>query len=84
MRIVLIGQAAFAAAVLKKLLENGEDVIAVYAPADKSGDVVEEATNTGVSANQNEGFSEYRQFYQTENRPCRNGICDTNCTVGDT
>ncbi|MAG14687.1 MAG: methionyl-tRNA formyltransferase [Dehalococcoidales bacterium] len=47
MRIVLLGQAAFAAAVLKKLLENnGEDVIAVYTPTDKSGDVVEEAANT--------------------------------------
>ena len=46
MRIVLLGQAAFAATVFKKLLENGKDVIAVYTPADKSGDVVEEVANT--------------------------------------
>lgn len=46
MRIVLLGQAAFAATVFKKLLENGKDVIAVYTPADTNGDVVEEAANT--------------------------------------
>jgi methionyl-tRNA formyltransferase len=37
MRIVLIGQAAFAAKVLESLLENNENVVAVYAPPDRPG-----------------------------------------------
>jgi len=37
MRIILIGQAAFAAKVLESLLERGENVVAVYAPPDRSG-----------------------------------------------
>jgi len=37
MRIVLIGQAAFGEAVLKKLLERGEEVVGVYTPPDAPG-----------------------------------------------
>ena len=37
MRMVLIGQAAFGAAVLEALLEQNENIIAVYAPAEKPG-----------------------------------------------
>jgi methionyl-tRNA formyltransferase len=37
MRILLIGQAAFAEKVLESLLERGEDIVAVYAPPDRSG-----------------------------------------------
>ena len=37
MRIVLIGQAAFAAKVLESLLENSENVVAVYVPPDRPG-----------------------------------------------
>ena len=37
MRILLIGQAAFAAKVLESMLERGEDVVAVYAPPDRPG-----------------------------------------------
>lgn len=37
MRILLIGQAAFAEKVLESLLERGENVVAVYAPPDKPG-----------------------------------------------
>src|SRR3990172_10422776 len=37
MRIVLIGQAAFGEAALKKLLERGEEVVAVYTPPDAPG-----------------------------------------------
>jgi len=37
MRIVLMGQAAFGVRSLEALLENGENVVAVYAPADKGG-----------------------------------------------
>ncbi|MBI2957927.1 MAG: methionyl-tRNA formyltransferase, partial [Chloroflexi bacterium] len=37
MRIVLIGQAAFGAEVLKRLLEKGEEVVAVYVPPDVPG-----------------------------------------------
>ena len=42
MRIALMGQQAFAVAVLKKLKESGENVIAAYTPPDKSGDPVKE------------------------------------------
>lgn len=37
MRIVLIGQAAFGAKVFETLLENGERIIAAYAPPDQPG-----------------------------------------------
>ncbi|MFO7555994.1 MAG: methionyl-tRNA formyltransferase [Desulfobacterales bacterium] len=37
MRIVLIGQAAFGAKVLERLLERNENVVAVYAPPDRPG-----------------------------------------------
>jgi methionyl-tRNA formyltransferase len=37
MRILLIGQAAFAAKVLESMLERGEDVVAVYVPPDRPG-----------------------------------------------
>jgi len=37
MRIVLVGQAAFGEAVLQKLVENGEEVIAVFCPPDPPG-----------------------------------------------
>ena len=37
MRIVLIGQAAFGVKTLEALLEKGENVVAVYAPADRPG-----------------------------------------------
>ena len=37
MRIVCIGQAAFGEAVLRKLTETGEEVVAVYAPPDTAG-----------------------------------------------
>ena len=37
MRILLIGQAAFAVKVLESLLERGENVMAVYAPPDRPG-----------------------------------------------
>lgn len=37
MRILLIGQAAFAVKVLESLLERSENVVAVYAPPDRSG-----------------------------------------------
>lgn len=37
MRIALMGQAAFGASSLEALLKEGEDVVAVYAPPDRSG-----------------------------------------------
>lgn len=37
MRIIVIGQQAFGKAVLEALLERGDEVVAVYAPADKPG-----------------------------------------------
>jgi methionyl-tRNA formyltransferase len=41
MRIVLIGQAAFAQKVLEALLNRGEQVAAVYAPPDKPGSKID-------------------------------------------
>ncbi len=43
MRIVLIGQAAFGAAVLERLLTKDENVIAVFCPSGKGGDRLREA-----------------------------------------
>ncbi len=37
MRIILIGQAAFGATVLERLLERNENIAAVYAPPDREG-----------------------------------------------
>ena len=37
MRIILIGQAAFAAKELESLLERGENIVAVYVPPDRPG-----------------------------------------------
>lgn len=37
MRIILIGQAQFGAKVLDTLLENGEEIVAVYVPPDRPG-----------------------------------------------
>ena len=37
MRIICIGQAAFGEAVLQKLTERGEEVVAVYTPPDSAG-----------------------------------------------
>ncbi|UCG11967.1 MAG: methionyl-tRNA formyltransferase [Deltaproteobacteria bacterium] len=37
MRIVLIGQAAFGEKVIERLLERGEDIVAVYTPPDRPG-----------------------------------------------
>jgi methionyl-tRNA formyltransferase len=37
MRIILIGQAAFGATVLEKLLDRNENIAAVYAPSDRPG-----------------------------------------------
>lgn len=50
MRIALMGQQAFAVAVLKKLIEGGGSVVAVYTPPDKSGDPVKDAAaELGIS-----------------------------------
>lgn len=52
MRIVLIGQAAFGAKVFETLLENGEDILAVYTPPDGPGGRIdplkEAAANKGL------------------------------------
>ena len=37
MRIICIGQAAFGDAVLQKLTERGEEIVAVYTPPDSAG-----------------------------------------------
>ena len=49
MRILLIGQAAFAAKVLESLLERGENVVAVYAPPDRPGARTDPLKETAAS-----------------------------------
>ena len=49
MRIILIGQAAFAAKVLESLLEKGENVVAVYAPPDRPGGRTDPLKDMAVS-----------------------------------
>ena len=49
MRILLIGQAAFAAKVLESLFERGENVVAVYAPPDRPGGRTDPLKDAAVS-----------------------------------
>jgi len=49
MRILLIGQAAFAAKVLESLLERNENVIGVYAPPDRTGGRTDPLKDAAVS-----------------------------------
>src|SRR5215210_3944583 len=60
MRIVVNGQQAFGAEVLKALLEHGEDVVAVYCAPDKEGrppdPLAEAARETGIEVRQPESF----------------------------
>ncbi|MFC2066868.1 methionyl-tRNA formyltransferase [Chloroflexota bacterium] len=45
MRIILMGEQAFAAAVLEKLVEAGEQVVAAYTPPDRRGEPVRQAAS---------------------------------------
>ena len=60
MRIVVNGQQAFGADVLKALLERGEDVVAVYCAPDKEGrppdPLAEAAREAGLALRQPESF----------------------------
>jgi methionyl-tRNA formyltransferase len=49
MRIVLIGQAAFGAKALQALLDRGENIVAVYAPPDRTGGKPDPLKEEGVS-----------------------------------
>jgi methionyl-tRNA formyltransferase len=49
MRILLIGQAAFGANVLEKLMERNENVVAVYAPPDRPGGRLDPLKDAAVS-----------------------------------
>jgi len=49
MRILLIGQAAFGANVLEKLMERNENVVAVYAPPDRPGGRTDPLKDAAVS-----------------------------------
>jgi len=49
MRILLIGQAAFAAKVLESLLERNENIIGVYAPPDRPGGRTDPLKDAAVS-----------------------------------
>src|SRR4051812_12218977 len=60
MRIVVNGQQAFGAAVLERLLERGEDVVAVYCAPDKEGrppdPLAEAARKAGIEVRQPDSF----------------------------
>jgi methionyl-tRNA formyltransferase len=60
MRIVVNGQQAFGAEVLKALLERGEDVVAVYCAPDKEGrppdPLAEAAREAGIEVRQPDSF----------------------------
>ena len=68
MKIVLIGQAAFGAKALEALLENGETVVAAYAPPDRGGKadpLKEAALKRGVAVYQPKTYRDdevYREF----------------------
>jgi methionyl-tRNA formyltransferase len=68
MRIVLIGQAAFGAKALEALLENGETVVAAYAPPDSGGKadpLKEAALKRGIPVYQPKSYRHeevYREF----------------------
>lgn len=51
MRIVLIGQAAFGAKALERLLERNENVVAVYAPQDRPGGRTDPLKDAAISKN---------------------------------
>ena len=60
MRIILIGQAAFAEKTLDKLMGKGEEVLAVYCPPDppngKFDPVKQKAINLGIPVRQHKSF----------------------------
>ena len=60
MRIILIGQAAFAEKTLEKLLDKGEEFLAVYCPPDISGGkpdpVKQKALQLGIPVHQHKSF----------------------------
>ncbi|HEX2170900.1 MAG TPA: methionyl-tRNA formyltransferase [Dehalococcoidia bacterium] len=72
MRIVLIGQAAFGKAVLERLLDRGEQIVAVYAPPDTSerpDALAQAARDRGIALEQPkrmrnpEVYEKYRTYY---------------------
>ena len=60
MRIILIGQAAFAEKTLEKLLDKGEEILAVYCPPDipggKPDPVKQKALQLGIPVRQHKSF----------------------------
>ena len=71
MRIVLIGQAAFGAKVLRALTERGEDVVGVYIPADipphGPDPLMEAAVSKGIQVLQPETYKDDQVFAQYGN-----------------
>ncbi len=51
MRIILIGQAAFGATVLERLLERNENIAAVYAPTDRPGGRADPLKEVAITKN---------------------------------
>ena len=60
MRIILIGQAAFAEKTLEKIIDKGEEVVAVYCPPDppsgKPDPVKQKAISLGIPVRQHKSF----------------------------
>ena len=60
MRIILIGQAAFAEKTLEKIIDKGEEVVAVYCPPDppsgKPDPVKQKAITLGIPVRQHKSF----------------------------
>ena len=68
MRIILIGQAAFAEKTLEKLVEKGEEVVAVFCPPDategKFDPVKQKAIDLGVPVHQHKSMKKDPQVLQ--------------------
>ena len=62
MRIILIGQAAFAEKTLEKLVGKGDEVVAVYCPPDTPGGkldpVKQKALQLGIPVRQHKSFKD--------------------------
>ena len=74
MRILLIGQAAFGANVLEKLMERNENVVAVYVPPDRPGGrtdpLKDAAVSRGIDVFQPTTYKDDRVFSEyTELKP---------------
>ena len=84
MRIILIGQAAFAEKTLEKLLSKGEEVVAVYCPPDVPGGkldpVKQKALQLGIPVRQHQSTAAHSRLVSvtaaTARRSSARGVPD--------